>query len=95
MMRSAASKAFMRVSTGVRGEDGETQAPGCRSMKMRRRTPGLSIDDLQLLARNFRETAKTARKAGDTVKADRFEQKAIDYEERARKASEKLTPKPS
>jgi len=61
---------------------------------MKRRIPGLTADDCRTLASSFRATAKEARKLGDSIKAERFERKAADYEERARLWDEKRTPRP-
>jgi propanediol dehydratase small subunit len=55
--------------------------------------PGLSIDDMRTLARHFRDEAKKARKAGDTLKAERFERAAEKHEEGIRVATEKLKPR--
>jgi hypothetical protein len=61
---------------------------------MRRRTPGLSIDDMQALGRHFRDEAKKARRLGDVVKAERNDREALKYEEKAAAAAEKLKLKP-
>ena len=50
---------------------------------MGKRTPGLSIDDLRLLAAIFPETANMACRNDDVVKADRYDWKAMDYDRKA------------
>jgi hypothetical protein len=55
--------------------------------------PRLSIDELRDLASYFREVAKRSRKLGELQQAERFQRKAADYEEKARKALERQKPK--
>jgi hypothetical protein len=45
------------------------------------------------LASYFREVVKRSRRIGELHQADRFERKAAEYEEKARKALERQKPK--
>jgi hypothetical protein len=54
----------------------------------KKRRPALSAEELRHLAKSFRDVASRAHQLGEVQKAERFERKAIDYEELARKASE-------
>jgi hypothetical protein len=53
----------------------------------KKRRPGLSAEELRHLAKSFREVARRAHTVGEVQKAERFERKAVDYEDLARKAS--------
>ena len=58
-----------------------------------KRPPRLSPEELRHLAGSYREIARRSRKAGEPQQAERFERKAAEYEERARKALEGQKPK--
>ena len=58
--------------------------PGCASKKRR---PALSAEELRHLAKSFEAVAQRAHKVGEVEKAERFERKAVEYKELARKAS--------
>ena len=60
----------------------------------RRRTPGLDATELRVLRDAMLKTAKEARKQGLIEKAERFERKAADYEERAAQWDEVRKPRP-
>jgi hypothetical protein len=57
----------------------------------KKRRPALSAEELRHLAKSFRDVARRAHKVGEVQKAERFERKAVDYEDLAREAS---TPAP-
>jgi hypothetical protein len=54
----------------------------------KKRRPALSAEELRHLAKSFKDVARRAHEVGEVEKAERFERKAVEYEELARKASE-------
>jgi hypothetical protein len=56
----------------------------------KKRRPALSAEELRHLAKSFKDVARRAHEVGEVEKAERFERKAIEYEDLARKASEPL-----
>jgi hypothetical protein len=58
-----------------------------------KKPPSLSVEELRHLAASFREVAKRSRKVGEFQQADRFERKAAEYEEKARKVLERRRSK--
>jgi hypothetical protein len=54
-----------------------------------KKPPSLSVDELRDLASYFREVAKRSRRIGELQQAERFERKAAEYDEKARKALER------
>jgi len=59
----------------------------------KKRRPGLSAEELRHLDKSFREVARRAHKDGEVQKAERFERKAVEYEELAREVSTPAPPK--
>jgi hypothetical protein len=59
----------------------------------KKRRPALNAEELRHLAKSFKDVARRAHKVGEAQKAERFERKAIEYEELARKAIEPPRPK--
>jgi hypothetical protein len=60
----------------------------------KKRRPGLSAEELRHLAKSFRDVARHAHKVGEVQKAERFERKAVEYEELAKKAAAPAPPRP-
>ena len=58
-----------------------------------KKPPSLRVEELRHLAWSFRDVAKRSRKIGEIQQAERFERKAAEYEEKARKAEERQKPK--
>jgi hypothetical protein len=59
----------------------------------KKRRPALSAEELRHLAKSFKDVARRAHEVGEIQKAGRFERKAVEYEELARKASASAPPK--
>jgi hypothetical protein len=66
---------------------------GAAGHETTKKPPSLSAEELRHLAGSFREVAKRSRKMGELQQAERFERKAAEYEEKARKVLDRQKPK--